>query len=512
MGSALFTGISGLNASSKELDVIANNLANVNTIGFKSNKTFFADVLSSSLSGGSSGTVQVGRGVSVTQVQTQFGAGSFESTGNATDVAIDGDGFFMVNDNQGATYYTRAGSFHLDNNGLLVDTNNYRVQGQIVVNGEPSGPLTDINLREAQSQPVVTTRFALGSNLNSGTAAGGQYNTTQTVYDSLGAKHTLNTTFTKTENSTAGYWSIQAALDADPATAISADGMIFDSNGNLTEMYTGSVGAVTPSGAGTATINLQRPGMIYQTDTLTLTRGVSAAVWNVTGPGGYANATVSNVDTINNTVSVSLDGTGTADLILTLAGGWAAGDTASFTVTHATQAVADVIVDFSGIPLNNGATIGNGGNVAWNLTGGNALDITQYASASVIRAVNADGYGPGQLKSISIDTSGLISGFFTNGQTSELAQIILASFPSPTGLMKMGANLFAETVLSGSSIRNMPGESGTGTLTPNTLEMSNTDIATEFIKMITAQKAYQSNARVITTQDTIMQELMNLKR
>jgi flagellar hook protein FlgE len=252
--------------------------------------------------------------------------------------------------------------------------------------------------------------------------------------------------------------------------------------------------------------------MIYQTDTLTLTRGVSAAVWNVTGPGGYANATVSNVDTINNTVSVSLDGTGTADLILTLAGGWAAGDTASFTVTHATQAVADVIVDFSGIPLNNGATIGNGGNVAWNLTGGNALDITQYASASVIRAVNSDGYGPGQLKSISIDTSGLISGFFTNGQTSELAQIILASFPSPTGLMKMGANLFAETVLSGSSIRNMPGESGTGTLTPNTLEMSNTDIATEFIKMITAQKAYQSNARVITTQDTIMQELMNLKR
>jgi flagellar hook protein FlgE len=288
--------------------------------------------------------------------------------------------------------------------------------------------------------------------------------------------------------------------------------MIFDGYGNLTGMYTGTVSAVTPVGAGTATIDLERPGMVYQTGTMTLTRGASPAVWNVTGFGGYTNATVSNVDTTNNTVSISLDGSGSADLVMTLAGVWASGNTATFTVTHATQAVADVIVDFSGIPLANGATIGNGGNVTWNLTGTNALDITQYASASVIRAVNADGYGPGQLKTISIGTDGRISGFFTNGQTSELAQIILASFPNPWGLMKMGSNLFGETVVSGSSIRNMPGESGTGTLTPNTLEMSNTDIASEFIKMITAQKAYQSNARVITTQDAIMQELMNLKR
>lgn len=499
MGSALWAGISGLNASSKELDVIANNLANVNTIGFKSNKTYFADVLSSSLSGGSGGSMQVGRGVSVSEVQTQFGAGSFESTGNATDVAIDGEGFFMVNDPAGATYYTRAGAFNLNSDGLLVDINKYRVQGQVVVNGEPSGPLTDINLREAQSEPVVTTRFALGANLNSATSAGGQYNTTQTVYDSLGAKHTLNTTFTKTENSTAGYWSIQATLDSDPATDISANGIIFDGDGNLDGMYQGSVTSIT----GTAVLN--RPGMVYQSTSAPITLAQVGTTWTITGNGGYVNATLVNAAATN--PQISLDGTGTADVTITPAGA-----AASFSLTHTPIAVADVIVNFSGIPLDNGATIGTGNNVAWNLTGTNALDITQYASASVIRAVNSDGYGPGQLKSISIDTNGRISGFFTNGQTSELAQIILASFPSPTGLMKMGSNLFAETVQSGSSIRNMPGESGTGTLTPNTLEMSNTDIATEFIKMITAQKAYQSNARVITTQDTIMQELMNLKR
>ncbi|HNS56699.1 MAG TPA: flagellar hook basal-body protein, partial [Smithellaceae bacterium] len=135
MGSALWTGISGLNASSKELDVIANNLANTNTVGFKSSTTYFADVLSQSISGGSSGTLQVGRGVSVTEIQTQFSTGSFESTGIATDVAIDGDGFFIVNDADDASYYTRAGAFRLNNEGLLVDTNGYMVQGKVIVNG-----------------------------------------------------------------------------------------------------------------------------------------------------------------------------------------------------------------------------------------------------------------------------------------------------------------------------------------------------------------------------------------
>ena len=508
MGSALWAGISGLNASSKQLDVIANNLANVNTIGFKSNTTFFADVLSSSISGGSGGTMQVGRGVAVSEVQTQFGAGSFESTGNATDVAIDGDGFFMVNDSEGATYYTRAGAFHLNASGLLVDINGYTVQGQVVQNGQPVGPLTDINLQGVQSQPQVTMLFALGANLNSSTMTGGQYNTTQTVYDSLGAKHTLNNTFTKTESVGNGFWSVESALDNTPATDMSVNGFIFDSAGNMTFSYTGDAAA----GAGTTSVNLQRPGMVYQTGALTLTRvgAAGSGSWQITGNGGYTNATLISSGEANPVIS--LDGTGTADVTIVPAGAWVAGTTSALNLTHTQVAVADVEVDLSGIPLAGGATIGAGGIVNWNLVGIDSLDITQYASASVIRSITADGYSSGQLKTLSIDMDGRISGFFTNGQTSELAQIILASFPNPWGLTKMGSNLFGETVSSGSSIRNTPGDSGMGSLTPNTLEMSNTDIATEFIKMITAQKAYQSSARVVTTQDTIMQELMNLKR
>lgn len=510
MGSALWAGISGLNASSKQLDVIANNLANVNTIGFKADTTFFADVLSSSLSGGATGTMQVGRGVSVADVQTQFGSGSFETTGNATDAAIDGDGFFMVNDAEGGTYYTRAGSFHLNEDGVLVDINGYMLQGQMIVNGQNQA-LSNIQLQGVQSQPAVTTAISLGANLNSSTTTGGQYNTTQTIYDSLGAGHTLNTTFTRTANSTQGMWGLQVSLDSSPATDVSAYGFVFDTNGNLTSLYTGTVGGVTSSGAGTATAALDRPGMAYQTGSFTLTRGAAAAVWTVAS-AQYPNATISNVDTTNGTVSLSLDGTGTDDVTLTLGGAWAAGDTATLTVTNAPMGLADINLDLSGIPLAGGATIGTGGNVTWDMVGADALDITQYATASVIRAVSSDGYASGQLKSLSISQDGIISGFFTNGQTSELAQVILASFANPWGLNKLGSNLFGETVTSGSSIRNTPGSSGMGSLTPNTVEMSNTDIATEFIRMITAQKAYQANARVVTTQDTVMSELMNIMR
>lgn len=403
MGSALWAGISGLNASAKQLDVVANNLANVNTLGFKGDTTFFADVLSSSISGGSSGTLQVGRGVAVAEVQTSFAAGSFETTGNATDAAIDGDGFFMVNDAEGATYYTRAGAFHLDANGVLVDINGYNLQGQMFHDDGSLSALGNITLTGLQSEPSMTTTISLGANLNSSSDVGDTYTTTQTVYDSLGAVHTFESVFEKTD---VNEWTANFMLDGTAVTAPALDATVF-----------------------------------------------------------------------------------------------------TFTSDGSMIAPADVTITMPA--LTTGATFGP---VIWDMTSPEALTISQYSSASVIRATTADGYASGNLKSLAIDQDGIISGFFTNGQTTELAQIILASFPNPWALNKMGSNLFGETVMSGSSVRNIPGASGMGSLTPNTLEMSNTDIATEFIRMITAQKAYQANAKVITTEDTLMQVLMNLKQ
>ncbi len=404
MGSALWAGISGLNASSKELDVIANNIANVNTVGFKAGKTYFGDVLSQSLSGGSSGNLQVGRGVMVTDIATQFGPGSFETTGNATDVSIDGDGFFMVNDKNDATYYTRAGAFHMDNEGYLVDTNGYRVQGYNLT-GEASTTIDDIALANVQSKPKATTTFSFGINLNAEEAEEGTFNCSQTVYDSLGAAHTLNVEFTK--------------------------------------------------GAG--------PGCCWDFEV-------------------FLDGT-----TTDTTGSFTFDGDGNLD------------------------SPENIEIIFAG-ELPNGATIGDAGKVTWDIVGPSAPPITGYASTSVIRSLSNDGYASGLLKSLSIDGEGKINGFFTNGQTSDIAQLVLADFENPWGLKKMGSNLFGETLTSGPAIKNVPGASGMGEVKSNCLEMSNVDIATEFINMITAQKAYQANARVITTQDQVLTELMNIKR
>ncbi|MEN6319152.1 MAG: flagellar hook protein FlgE [Syntrophaceae bacterium] len=403
MGSALYAGISGLNASAKEMDVIANNVANTNTVGYKGSTTYFADVLSQSISGGSSGSMQVGRGVMVTDVGTQFSSGSFETTESGTDVAIDGSGFFIVNDSDNASYYTRAGSFHLDNGGYLVDTNGYKVQGYNFF-GSSTG-VGDISLNNVQSAPETTSTFSVGVNLNADTATGETYTTTQTIYDSLGEGHDLSVTYTKTGTAT---WGFQCALDNVNAASQSASALSFDSNGNRT------------------------------------------------------------------------------------------------------SPASDISITFG--TLSNGATIGSGNVVTWDLTSSDALTITGYASTSVINSLTNDGYASGMLKSLSIGSDGIISGFFTNGQTADLGQIVLADFAAVTGLQKVGSNLFSETKTSGQAIVNVPDASGMGTLTANSLEMSNTDLATEFINMITAQKSYSANARVITTTDQMLTELINIKR
>jgi flagellar hook protein FlgE len=271
--------------------------------------------------------------------------------------------------------------------------------------------ITDISLRNVQSAPQTTTNFSVGVNLNSDTALNDNYTTTQTVYDSIGDKHSLGVTYTKVATALPGVsstWDIEVNLDGTAATAQTYGVLNFDVNGDLT------------------------------------------------------------VPLVDNTIT------------------------------------------FAALP--SGATIGAGNTITWDLTSIDALNITGYASTSVIKSLTNDGYASGLLKSLSVRDDGTIGGFFTNGQTSDLAQIVLADFDNTWGLRKMGSNLFGETVTSGPAIRNVPGASGMGNVSANSLEMSNTDIATEFINMITAQKSYSANARVITTEDAMLTELINIKR
>lgn len=507
MSSALWIGTTGLTASSKQMDVIGNNLANSNTLGFKAGNTYFASMLNQSLSGGSSGTMQVGQGVAIAAVATQFGQGSFESTGNATDLAIDGEGFFILRDTEGAQYFTRAGAFHVDNEGYLVDMTGYRVQGYNLYIAGQEEVETGIRLQNVQSAPRASTTVGVGANLNDAAKAGERFNVTQTVFDSLGQAHSLAVNFMRTEET--GAWGFGTTLDGTNAGTNSAHGVIFDANGNLESFYTGAFGSgPTVAGGGaitTSTIN--RPGQIYKdtTGNIVLTRGATS--WNQTSNGGYANMVIEQTAT---TLSVDLDGKGGPDITFDLGAGFVDGSTITFTLDNTvTPAASDVSMAFGA--LSNGATIGTGNQLTWNVVGDDAPTITGYASSSVVKSLSDDGYSSGVLKSLSVDKDGIVNGFFTNGQSAALGQVLLATFPDLSGLQKSG-NYFIETVRSGEALRNRPGSGGLGQTMSNSLEISNTDVAKEFINMISAQRAYQASAKVITTADTLLSVLMDIKR
>jgi len=514
MSSALWIGTTGLTASSKQMDVIGNNLANSNTLGFKAGNTYFASMLNQSLSGGAEGTMQIGQGVAISQVATQFDQGSFESTGSALDLAIDGDGFFIVEDREGAQYFTRAGAFHINADGYLVDVNGYRVQGfNLYVPGQEDQE-ADISLQNVQFVPRATTEIGIGANFNDAAVNGEKFNVTQTVFDSKGLAHNLGLQFMKTEGD--GTWGFDAALDGTNAsTGMTYNGIKFDANGNLTAMYTSALAAptATTAGDGTMTTTINHTGQLYKDTSanIVLTRGTTAQDWTITANGGYTKAAFSEATA--GVVSIDLDGMGGADITFNLADTWAAGDTISFGITQSEAVVSDVALTFGA--LDNGATIGDitGGSnqINWNVAGTDAPKITGYANTSVIKSLTDDGYSSGILKSLSVGKDGIINGYFTNGQSAELGQVMMAAFPDMSGLKKDG-NYFVETVVSGEPIKNRPNSSGLGQVKSNSLEISNTDVAREFINMITAQRAYQANAKVITTADTLLSVLMDIKR
>jgi len=415
MSSALWIGTTGLTASSKQLEVIGDNLANANTVGFKAGDTCFASLLSRSVSGTSGNNMQVGQGVGVAAITTQFAQGSFETTSNSTDLAIDGQGFFVVKDDDGATYYTRAGAFNLNKDGYLSDMSGYRVQGLMYDSAGNKLPgVSDINLLDTNSRPKTTSSFNLGMNLNADAEVGEIFSTTQTVYGPSGSSASLNITFEKTASDT---WDISAELEA-------ADGTIY---------------------------------------------------------------------------SAALDASGLDSLVFTADGQLINGDLTADPVVDP----LDAIFSFAdaGSPLAS---------LTWNLTD-NAPAITAYAMSSRVNYASNDGYPPGSLDSLNISGDGTVFGYFTNGESRNMAQILLADFIDPTGLQKEGS-YFVETSASGSPILSEPGGSGLGSLQSNALEVSNTDMAREFIKMISAQRAYQANSRVITTADEMLTELMNIKR
>jgi flagellar hook protein FlgE len=440
MSSALFSGVSGLTTNGIAMSVIGNNLANTNTVGFKGSRTVFADLLSSAVAG-SGGSSQIGRGVGMSRVDQIFSQGTFESTESNLDVAIEGDGFFILKQPGDDTeYYSRGGSFRFDQNGYLVNPEGFRVQGKgFNENGNLEiGDPTDIQIQgSGLVAGNITSTVQLTTNLNSseniipdtvpdpnnpavtvpnpfdpdddGTF---NYASSVQVFDSLGNDHLIFTYFRKTaDNAWDAYWSAE-----------DSDGLPL--SGQLSTNDTGGQITFTENGV------------------LTLS----------TDP----------VDPKETTATIL----GT-DLL------WANGATSS-----------DIEFTF---------------------------DTTQFNSESIVLGQTQNGFGAGNLTEVAINAEGIAIASYSNGVQTKIGQLVLGKFTNPGGLSLAGSNLYAATDQSGTPRVGLPGPE-LGNIFTNSLEQSNVDMGAEFVTMITIQRGFQANSKIITTVDELLGELINLKR
>lgn len=464
---ALFTGVSALSTYSQVISIIGNNIANVNTPGFKESRGNFSDILSQS--SGSSGNLQIGRGVRMNSVDTLFTQGSFQSTSLGSDLAIDGEGFFIVkNPDTGAILYTRTGDFALNREGSLVNSQGLLLQGfDIDTNGNALPFVRDINIAGQAFPPSISTDAQINVNLNSddnvildpntGTLIAfdpanpvgtSNFSTALTVFDSLGNGHTAEMYVQKTGNND---WRWLVTAREDDINGLSGPDLVVLAQGNLTFTDTGAL------------------------DTVVTTDRIN-----------YAAAPPALV-----TLAPQEQG---SNVIFDFANGAQLGQPIAFDFGTPRQ-----IFDGTNFVASPGAPTG--------------LDATtQFASTSSTLFQSQNGFGSGVLQSFSVDQQGVVRGLFSNGQTLDLLQVALTKFPSNSGLNLVGRNLFSQSQLSGDPVVSAPGTSGLGAIVGNSLEVSNVDLSAQFVELIRAQQAFQANARVITTGDELLTEAVNLKR
>lgn len=448
--SSLFTGVSGLNANGNALTVIGNNIANLNTVGFKSSRSAFADLVSASL-GGLGGAIQTGLGVALNGVQGNFSQGQVSTTGNMLDLAIDGNGFFVLRDQNGGSLYSRAGQFHLDAQSRIVDPSGFLLQGyQVDANGVITANSGGVTLPATTAPPNATSTVDIGANLNSQSPTSvfsltdpigtSQFSTSLTAYDSLGNSHLLTTHFSKTAANT---WNYNIVGNTNEIVTANYDSSNINASLGLVRLASGNL-TFTTGGA------LDTESVVTSYDSGT--------------PGGAAGGVV-----------------GQAQI--------------DFVGATANQLMA---FDF-------GSSVTTDGGAGLNLT-------TQFGAASGIVQQDQNGFSAGALQTFSVEANGLISGRFSNGQVRPLAQLTLARFADPQGLVRAGKNTFVESGPSGQPLIGPATSAGLGKILSNTLELSNVDLGESFIEMIAAQRGFQANSRVVTTSDELLQELVNLKR
>lgn len=498
--------LSGLTAESTALSAIANNLSNQNTTGYKATQVLFSDLFYQQLgTTGSGDPIEVGAGTAVQAMPSLFTQGSPTSTGVPTDVAIQGSGFFVVQNTGGTLNYTRAGDFSLDQNNYLVTSSGQQVLGyQAGTNGvvSTSGGIGPLQLGAGTlSPPSATTSVQLTTNLDAAGGLGSTYSTPVTIYDSLGNSHTLTYNYTNTGPNT---WSYNLSIpqgDVTSGTGSLANGTLtFDGGGNLIGT-SGGIGTPTygvqgtpNTGNGTVAELGATAATVAQNVVLTDTGNNQFSVVGLSGSLGTATV---GVPFTSGQINFTINAGSTA---------FATGDTITIPTTPLT------LGNVTGISIPAFTDGASSQTLSWNVLNGGVPVVTQVAAPNSTSGITQNGSGSGTLVNFTIGSDGTITGSFSNGKSQALGQLALANFANPDGLELNGSTDFTPTLASGAAVNGVPGTGGLGTVSGGELELSNVDIATEFSNLIVAQRGYEADAKAVTTFDQIMQDTIALKQ
>lgn len=423
LSNTLYSGLSGLSATSQSIAVTSDNIANVNTVGFRGSRSVFEDLLSRSIVG----VGDLGNGTRIAKIEKLFHQGNIVGSARATDLAINGRGFFVVNGtHNGMTgnFFTRAGMFTSDADGYLTNTDGMRVQGFTANEaGDIGSTLGDIRVAEPITAPQATSSIELRLNLSTSDdvlnntfditdpANTSNFSNSVVVYDSLGAAHTVTIYYTRTGPRD---YTWNAVVDGSEITG--------GTPGTSEIVASGSLGFNTDGQLETETRD-----------------PVPADV-------NFVNATQNQV------------------------------------------------IDFDfGDPTNNEGT-------------------TAFAEAFSVNGLDQDGYRTGEFVDLEVSRDGIVVASYTNGERVTIARVALADFRAPEGLARVGNTLFRETLESGDAFVGFANTGGRGEIAGGSLEQSNVDLSTEFVRLINDQRAFQAASRTITTADELLAETINLKR
>ena len=439
------TALSGLQAASIDLGVTSNNIANVATTGFKFSRAEFGDIYAVSPFGNN--PTAVGNGVQVDSVSQQFTQGNFEFTDNSLDMAISGQGFFVVSQNQVGTdrSYSRAGEFRVNESGFVVNNDGRYLQAFPVdpntgaVTSTSLNTTTSIQLPPSTGAPLATTEIEIGLNLNSSSSpldpanfdpsASNTYtnSTSSTVYDSLGESHVMTYYFVKDIPGSAtnaandpNQWQVFTYLDGAPIDV---------AGGN-------AVTHPDPTGA---------PNIVQ-----------NSAQFNFNPDGSLASTFPVNITNV-------------------------------------------------GVPLSNGA---NPLNLTHDFANNTT---TQFSANFSVNTLDPTGYSTGRLTGLDISEEGLIRATYTNGISSPIGKVALADFPNSQGLVNSGNTSWDETTESGAVVAGEAGSGRFGLIQSGALEASNVDLTQQLVNLITAQRNFQANARSIETSNTLTQTIIQIR-